>query len=272
MGSSSRLSDHWQIADFLVRALVLGIVFFAVVSHVFLLTDLAVRPWLLLICLLLSCRLAGPGLAPPPQQRKSIIPAFVPWFVGLVAAIAAVFLVWGCLATPALSWDGFVSWELRARIFEREAGFAEFFTRSQDVFVHSRSYPVLQPLLIGTMAQWIGLRAASLMFPFLWFVTGVLLATGMRRSGLSSRSSLVVALCFLLTPSWLGTSGGAVDSGYAEVFMALALVACGLGLRIGDQLLLIAGTVLLSRREDGTIRIRSRCLGWADCQGIFLSI
>ncbi|MEO0481664.1 MAG: hypothetical protein AAF196_19505 [Planctomycetota bacterium] len=165
----------------------------------------------------------------------------------LIAACWTLFqlgvLSWGAISTSARQWDGVVAWELRARALADQPTLAQPLFLDEQVLRPSHSYPLLWPLLQGTLTQMFG-EATSRMLPVaLWLSLGAAVFTGLRKLGVTL--ALAVTTAALTNPRMLDECVGAVDSGFADVPHAALLTFLALGFARRDALLLSAGTALL---------------------------
>jgi hypothetical protein len=165
--------------------------------------------------------------------------------VGLVLAL----MVWGSVATVSREWDGFVSWEARARFLGPGAGFQDPWLGNPYVFAHSRSYPILQPLALGYLEAALGSPWGRILLPLEFLLLLRLLfealSAGTGQKTLAWTGTLVLALL----PGFLSPGGGSVDSGYAELLLALVLLSTASALARRDIPLLLASTFLLPQTK-----------------------
>lgn len=222
-----------------------GIGLFALAAHAVLAAGATLEPWLWPVCLALGFGIAAVRRSPQAVHRHD--PPAWRWLLPLAAllCLALLPLVWGSLATPSRIWDGFTSWSYRAHCLTPPVALAESPFRDPAVFVPSRDYPALQPLCLGSTMALFGQRGGRILFPFLYLALVGLLAGSARQHGLGRLQSALLGLAAALTPMWLNPAAGAVDSGYAELFLCLALSACGAGLLLRDAPLLAVGAFLL---------------------------
>lgn len=147
---------------------------------------------------------------------------------GLVL-VAIAPIVYALLTSGPREWDGFATWELRARHLAGDAGvFAPFFT-DLGVYSPARGYPMLPPLVLADAIRVVGMPAARLVYVLLF--VGLLFGVyGYVRRRLPARRALAGVLAVGLMPFWIGTGAGNVDSGYAELAIGFALVGACFGL------------------------------------------
>lgn len=210
---------------------VLGMALHASAVHVFWLLGLSldglVRPLLGFVLTLVACSLVhrcadpvGLGAASDDGARWERVARFA--FVALLLAVF-VPLFWGCLA-PAREWDGWASWDFRARHLARDGGIAQAFFSDPGVYSPARGYPLALPLFVADAMRLLGNpqgRVVHLVFfALLLALSHVLL----RARGLASRHALLGTSVLLCMPCWIGPGAGSVDSGYADLPLALCLM------------------------------------------------
>jgi hypothetical protein len=185
----------------------------------------------------------------------------LPW-VGALALVAVVVAVgYGALATEARIWDGFVSWTPRARQLTPPVDLRQPFFSDSAVWSHSRDYPLLQPLTQGALAALGGEALGRALFPLLFLLLLSCTATASRNAGVGATGAWIVVLAVALTPMWSNPGAGAVDSGYAELFVALALTLCGGGLLVQRIGWVFAGALLLPLlKPEGGVYGLALCL------------
>ena len=230
----------------LLRGLLLGGAVYALVAHLLLYAGASVsRLWLPL------CVAASMALGLLARRRRDLDPVGAPpprwllWSTMGVVVFVAVALAYGSVATSDRAWDGVVAWGLKAAALTADPTLDQPYFADIAVRHHSPDYPLLQPLLLAGLAQWLGEQPARLLFPLLWLL---FVATGglamVRRSG-DRTLGYVLALCLATTPFFVNTSGGGADSGYAEMMLALALIVAAAALLLGDAVLLGAMAMVL---------------------------
>ncbi|MGE3173919.1 MAG: hypothetical protein AB7O97_14940 [Planctomycetota bacterium] len=236
-----RPDPAWRLA----RGLLLGYAGFALAAALLLAGSLAVPAWLLPLCALAGVAVGGRGVplavAPAAVHR---VPWLPPLTIAVVGAVALV-LAYGAVATPDRDWDGIVAWGLKAAALGAEPTIAQPLFADAAVLHHSPDYPLLQPLCIASLAQWLPDTWPRLLFALNYVLLAAVVGLALRRHTGNSPLACWCALGAALTPYLIRTGGGSVDSGYADAFYALALAAAGAGLLLQDALLLGAGAVLL---------------------------
>jgi hypothetical protein len=236
----------WRAGEWLVRAASFAIACFALVSHALLLLDRGLSPWLAPASLGVGAVLASVLRSRPSFEAETVrVPRRQRWLlaglgVALVIALAAV--VWGSTTLPRI-FDGFAAWEPRARALAPPTD-PSLLRPDPALYAHSQRYPLLQPLLLGSAFAWLGEAGRPLFFPCLYLLLVALCGLTLRRQGIG-RSSWLYAAALALTPMWLNEGSGAVDSGYAELFVAVALTMAAAGLLLEDAALTAAGALIL---------------------------
>ncbi|MFQ5504800.1 MAG: hypothetical protein ACE5F1_08400 [Planctomycetota bacterium] len=167
------------------------------------------------------------------------------WIGLAVFAAAFVPIAYGSVATADRSWDGFISWSLRAKHLAPPTDLALPFHADHAVFAHSRDYPLLQPLVLGSFQRLLGGGEGRLLFPLLFVANALLVGAAALRKGMRPDHALLIALAFALTPMWFSTGAGGVDSGYATLLVAYVLSICAAGLLLENPFLLLIGAFLL---------------------------
>jgi hypothetical protein len=163
----------------------------------------------------------------------------------LALLVTGAALVYGAVATPARHWDGFVAWELKATVLAAAPTLEQPFFADHAVFAHSRDYPLLQPLVQSVLQRIAGAPAGRLLFVALWVLLVALVFLTVQRAGQPARDGCLAALGLGLLPMLVSPTSGSVDSGYAELFVLLALTSAGAGLLLADAALLGASCALL---------------------------
>ncbi|MEZ5966296.1 MAG: hypothetical protein R3F56_20840 [Planctomycetota bacterium] len=202
-----------------------------------------------------ACVLAGIVAAPvrdtvvdPRGAPRGLVIAVV-----IVLAAVLVALAFGALATPARHWDGFVAWEMRARVLTEAPTLLQPYFTDHAVFAQSRDYPLVQPLWQASLAHLLGSGGRAL-FPSLWAALLATLGLALRRGGWPGRTCWLAVAGLGLMPMLVTPTSGAVDSGYGETAILLALTAAGAGLVLRDGLLLGAAcTLAVVLKPEGTI-------------------
>ena len=245
-----------------LRALLLGGALFALVAHALLLGGMAVSRWWLPVCVL-GVPVALLAVARRRARAEPVVPLATEraprWLLGATCAVVTVCaaaLAYGALATPDRAWDGVVAWGIKTAALTAQPHVRQPYFADPAVFHHSPDYPLLQPLCLASLAQWFGDGPARLLFPMLYVLLTALVGLAVRRHAQNGAAGCVAALAVALTPVWINTSGGALDSGYAEGFFALALAAAAVALLLGDAPLLAAAAVVLPLcKPEGSVHL-----------------
>lgn len=230
------------------RAALFGLAAFAAIVHVLLQAQIGVPAWSLPLAFAFGAVLAVVLPAPagaPVDATSTSRERLVTWGALALLAFAGAMLAYGAIATPARSWDGATSWELRARAFAAAPTLEQPLFRDPAVYGHTREYPVLQPMLLACVARLgAGIDGARAVFPALWLTLLALCAATWRQLGVTPllRTGLLVGLG--LTPMLVDPTMGGVDSGFADVFALLTLTAAAAGLVTRDHWLTVAGVLL----------------------------
>jgi hypothetical protein len=246
------------------RGTLLGLGAFALAAHALLWLGAAVPPWLLFLCIGAGILAGGRGACAPLQRTA---PRWLSLAAAAVVLAIACVLGYGAVATPPRSWDGIVAWGLKADALAAQATLAQPLFADPAVLHHCPDYPLLQPLCLASLARVFGAGPARALQPSLYvlLVAGVWVALR-RRTG-DGALSVWCALGVAVMPQLIGAGGGAVDSGYAETFHALALTAAAAALLLGDSFLLLAAAVLLPLvKPEGTVHavlLAATALVWA---------
>jgi hypothetical protein len=187
-----------------------------------------------------------------------------PWLLGgvvLVVGVAAL-VAWGALATASRTWDGAAMWDVKAALLTERLTLEQPAFCDPGILLHSRDYPLLQPVLIAALERWTG--AGRLLFPLVFATHTALLFVLLRRAGVALRFAVAMAVAFAVTPMVLSPSGGGADSGYAEPLLALAVTATVGGLVGADRLLVVVGIALLvwAKPEGGLYGALAVAMAW----------
>ena len=90
------------------------------------------------------------------------------------------------------------------------------------------------------------LAVGRLLFPLLWLVLAGLALRSALAFGVDSRLRSATWIGAALMPALVAPGGGAVDSGYAELFVTTALSGVACGMLTKDAVLVVAGTVVVA--------------------------
>jgi hypothetical protein len=176
-------------------------------------------------------------------------------FSGFAVILAVLAIAtWSSLATPARSWDGMASWGLRAEVLGSPADLGRPFFSDPRVYAHSRSYPLLQPLVVASMASWMGPDLARMFYPMLFAALLLLVGMAGRRCGLSCNNVLFLVVAIAVTPLWNDVGPGSIDSGIGDLFVSYALSLGAIGLLRRETLpLALACLILPWIKPEGTV-------------------
>ncbi|MCA8968173.1 MAG: hypothetical protein KDC95_00265 [Planctomycetes bacterium] len=218
-------------ASFVLLGCLASLVTYGLVVHAFLAIGIDLpgmaRPALLAIAAVTPAVLAFFRTRAPNRESMRSPSMSKHTLVGCLVLAAVVLVPIGiALATTGpREWDGRVAWELRAIRLSDGGYFQPFFTQL-GVYSPAREYPLLQPLVLADLTRLVGLEAARFVFPLL-FVVLVVGVFGALERALRRPAAILMAASFFVLPGFIGTGAGNVDSGYAELIVALFL--CGVG-------------------------------------------
>ena len=103
------------------------------------------------------------------------------------------------------------------------------------------------------MQDLLGDLAGQLLFPTLYVASIATVFLALTGHGMGPTGAWLGTLAFGLTPMLLNPGAGAVDSGYAEMFLIYALLLAGCGLLLADLRFLFLGALLLPLiKPEGT--------------------
>lgn len=226
----------------LCRGGFVGLALFGLVAHALLFASASVHPAWLPVCLLVGvgaaarlrgCRAAASGPAAPRWVWAGVaVVAVLAWLLGMDAV------------QPPRHWDAVAAWHVRALHLAAEPSLAQPFFTDPGVWHHSRDYPLLQPLCLASALGLLG-SAGGLLFPALYILATATVGLAVVRAGGRAWLAMAAALSFATTPILVEATNGGFSSGYAEGFLATALVGAAAGLLLGDALLLAAGVALV---------------------------
>lgn len=229
------------IAERLVLGGLAGLAAFGIAAMLLLLAGATLPDWLLpaalTVGLLLPWRGADlvAGAPAPPALGGGIV---------LLLAAVLVALVIGALGSPTRHWDGAVAWEVKAGYLAAAPTLEQPYFRDPAVFVHSRDYPLLQPLLLAGGDRLLGQGAGRLVLPLLYLLAVLLVGVALRRGGQGGTVAWLGAAAFGLTPILVNPTSGGADSGYADAFVLTCVTAAAAGLWLRDARLLGLGLLL----------------------------
>lgn len=249
-----------HVAWRLVRGSLLGLAGYGLLALAILSAGASVSPLWLPIALV-----AGVLATRRNDTRSPAMPA--PRWLTLtsIVVLASVLgaLTYGAMATPARHWDGFVAWDMRARVLADAPTLRQPYFTDHAVFAQSRDYPLLQPLWQASLSHLLG-GGGRVLFPVLWLLLVALTGLTARRSGLPPTHAWLAAAGLGLMPMLVSPTSGAVDSGYGENAILLALTAAAAGLLLNDAALLAAACVLaVLLKPEGTVyALAIACTAW----------
>ncbi len=226
----------------------LGLALYAVASHALLLLGIplprALFPGVVLVSVAFAWMLRCPETVAQRDEAGNW-PRIVAIFAVVTLGFGVGILVYGSVVTVDRSWDGLVSWSLRAAYLAPPADLTVPFFADPGVYAHSKQYPLLQPLCLGACQSLLGVQPGRLFFPALYLAFLLLVANTVRARGLSRGWTWLVVASFGLTPMWFSRGGGSVDSGYAELFLAYLLAVAAAGVLLERPLFLACAAFCL---------------------------
>lgn len=186
----------------------------------------------------------APIAAAPRNDRGGWGPRVVAASLGVVSITAVAMVAYGSLATPSRHWDGAVAWDVKAHHLADAPTLDQPFFRDPHVLVHSRGYPLLQPLVMAAGDRLLGAGGGRVLFPVLYAGLALLIAVGLRRAGVTGTVAWLTAAGCVLAPRLANPTSGGADSGYADLFLLVATTALAVGLLVKDARFLATGAAL----------------------------
>jgi len=195
-----------------------------------------------------TCMVAG-VVASLLQQRAAVQPGPARlWVLGLaitVTLLVALAMVLDVTRIPPHDWDAVAAWSVKAKHLVANPSLSQPFFQDPGVWNHSRDYPLLQPLcLASSQALW-GEGGGRLLFVVLYLLMVCTVGLAVRAAGAGRDAACVAAAALGLTPILVDPTSGGFTSGYADAFLATAVVGAAAGLLLRDRWLLAAGTILM---------------------------
>ncbi len=225
-----------RLVDRLVLGALAGLVLFWLGASVAV-PGVGVADGWLPVALLLGLALPVRAVARPRAPGRLVLAG------GAAVAVAFAAVAYGALATPSRSWDGAASFDAKVHWLTAAPTLAQPFFADPGVFHHSPDYPLLLPLLVACTERLVP-GAGRLVLPLVYLLLLGVVATVLGRARIDARLSLAAVLAVALTPALLGPGGGAVDSGYGEVFLLVATTSLAGGFVLRSALWLALGTAL----------------------------
>jgi len=227
----------------------------ALITHVLLRFGMPLPTWLLPLDFIAAAGLAlllGRKVLRQSRDADSHSPIRGPalsarWLLllGIACLLGLLALTHGAISTVDRTWDGFIAWSLRAKQFSPPAPLETPYHTDLAVFAISRDYPLLQAIFLGAFQNAFGERLGRIFFPLLYLGTSLFVYASLLARALHTRTCVLFAMAFALTPMWFSTGAGAVDSGYATLLICHALAVVAAGLLLEQPLLLSIGIFLL---------------------------
>lgn len=239
---SAKLCSHLSGLALLPAA---GLALFGLLGHLCFVFFWPVPAWLLILAFVLAtaglCCCSRPtrtAFSEPPSRLLLLV-------FGVLLLLLLAYTAWSSMVTPPRSWDGLVSWSLRARALGTPPDLGRSFFSAHEVLAHSRAYPLLQPLVMASLGDLLGANASRLLFPLLFVAIILLLTDSALRLGLRSGYALILGMALAWTPAWFDVGAGGIDSGYGDLFLAYALLVGARGLLLGEGIALFLACLLL---------------------------
>lgn len=244
--------------DRLVAGLLIGLSAFGVVALGALQAGVAVPAVALplVIALCLAAMLGLPKRAASPSPQGPAAPGVVVVSLGVLLIAAVAMVAYGSLATPSRHWDGAVAWDLKAHYLADAPTLDQPFFRDPHVLVHSRAYPLLQPLLMAAGDRLFGSGGGRVVFPVLYAALALLIGVGLRRVGVAGSIAWLSAAGCVLAPRLANPTSGGADSGYADLLLLVATTAVAVGLLAKDpRLLATGGALAVMAKPEGMVYV-----------------
>lgn len=208
--------------------------------------------WALPLCMLVGWALPPPRRWLVAQRPDGSTPQWLLWSVLALLALLLSLVAWGSLVTPSRHWDGAVTWDLRAELLAARPTLDQPQLRDPAAYLHSRDYPLLQPIWIAALQRISG--AGRLWFPLLLACLAALVGLGARRAGTPAWLPWVLVLACAGTPMLVNPTSGGADSGHAELLLAVCVAAMALGLARTLVLPLALGAMLaVAAKPEGLL-------------------
>ncbi|GAB4136309.1 MAG: hypothetical protein Fur0037_00710 [Planctomycetota bacterium] len=248
-------------------ALLTAMAVFGAFSHALLLAHGKVPDWLLPAAfgasalLLVRRKEASSGR---PEAEGEPAPRWLAWVALLLLSAAFLALAYGALATPSRHWDGAVTWDVKAYWLARDPTIEQPYFRDGTVYVHSRDYPLLQPLCIAMGERLCG--GGRLFFPLLFALFCSLLSHGLSRV-CSGALRLVLLAGAALTPILVNPTSGGFDSGYGDALLLVAVTSMAVGFASKDGRFSFLGALLAVLAKPEGLAYGGAAVAAAFCAG-----
>ena len=237
---------NW-IKNFTGSELVIGgLGTFAVLSHLLLIFQLPVHSIIFPICIIIPF-IIGIFLwikrkrIHPITKREKI--AFI--FSLLILSLIVIALSIGCIKGSGSLPDYFFSWQLKAIALGSPATLEKPYFRAPNVVSNIKDYPILQPLILASSFDLLGIKYGTLIFPIIYLIMVWVAYNNFRKAGLSIIASHIMMLSLATTPMLISPGCGSVDSGYGDFFFTFSLTIIGAGLITQSWWLLFWGSLIL---------------------------
>ncbi|MCC7398174.1 MAG: hypothetical protein IT455_13990 [Planctomycetes bacterium] len=216
-----------------------------------------VADWLLPLALAfgIGATLAWPRPAAPPTPMAPPPRAAVSWLALLPILIATIAVTYGALATPSRHWDGAAAVDAKTFWLTAAPTLQQPFFAADGVFHHSPDYPLLLPLLMAMLERLLP-GCGRLVLPAAWLLLLSVFVMALLPRLRTPWLLPVATAALALTPVLLTPGGGAVDSGYNDVLLALATTTAAAGLLQRRPLCITLGVVLLiASKPEGAVYV-----------------
>lgn len=221
----------------------IGIAAFGLLNYLLLLLGFEFWAASLPLALALGFALASAPKLNPSAEHQAC-PPWVKLICLLLLGAVLIALAYGSGITPSRHWDGAVAWELKAWYLTLEPSLEQDFFRAEEVFHHSRDYPLLQPLCLAAGNRLLGEGMGRFLFPCLYLLLLAFLGIACRQRCQQGYLPWLGMLALGLTPMLTNPVMGGADSGFADLFLAVGVMGLATGVLLRDLPLLAAATVV----------------------------
>ena len=222
-------------------ALVIWLTLSVGVASIALAAGVTVPDWLLIACGLAALPLSRRVLPSTALQRRE---AWVLSAVGVALLATLAVLAFGADQTLSRHWDGAVAWDVKNALLTADMTLDQAVFRDPAILHHSRDYPLGQPLLVAMVDRWTGV--GRLVLPLAWILACLAIFVGACRRGSSVGVAAITAAAFGMTPAFVSTNSGSVDSGYADFTLAAWATVAASGCVGGDRRWISLGVMMMA--------------------------
>ena len=222
-------------------ALVLWLALSAGAASIVLAAGETAPDWLLLACCAVAAPLSRcvlPTTALTRRERWMLI------LCGATLAGTAAVLGFGADQTLSRHWDGAVAWDVKNALLAVDLTLDQAVFRDPAILHHSRDYPLAQPLLVAMIERWTGV--GRMVLPLTWLLACLAVFVGACRRGVSVSVAAITAAAFGLTPAFVSTNSGGVDSGYADFTLAAWATVAASGCVGRDRRWIALGVMMMT--------------------------